>query len=491
MCTSELTSRQWIIFIMYCWGFFALGIFTSAPGPILPTLETQVHVPLAIISYIFSARAIGFVLGSMISGYVMDRYQKHLISSKNVAAITNAGVPYVHDVYSLSVLVTINGICFGNINTFGNVLLLTLFDTEISHDIDFDLIYATDFGLNVNTKFINSKQNERQELIEDEPSSYGSLSRNDLAEATSIRRAREEEKVGPYMQFLQAIYAVGGFLAPIIIQFSFQISGGYAYAFWFFTAMYIPPGVVLLFYPEPVRMSVITDRLKEIENVNRKKRSTCSVASQATELSEMEMDPVAKLKRGNKQFWSIWLCLGFATFLLWYVGAQVGYGMYVTTYAIDYLNASAADGRRLASANWAGLFVGRFVAVPLSHHMTALNMVRLDLLGIILGCIILFFSARWQYVVWISSVVVGFCMASVWPSMFVWAEKLIPVTGIFASIMVGGGSLGEFIIPALQGNIMAAFGPQYFNHVMLAMSIFLLANLLINQVIANRLAKFI
>eukprot|EP01083_Nonionella_stella_P207793 754537_1 len=68
---------------MYCWGFFALGIFTSAPGPILPSLMSQVNVSLATISYIFSARAIGFVIGSVVSGYVMDRYQKFLTSHEN------------------------------------------------------------------------------------------------------------------------------------------------------------------------------------------------------------------------------------------------------------------------------------------------------------------------------------------------------------------------------------------------------------------------
>eukprot|EP01084_Bolivina_argentea_P209133 356302_1 len=415
----KLTSRQWIIFIMYCWGFFALGIFTSAPGPILPTLQAQVNVDLAIISFIFSARAIGFVIGSMISGYVMDRYQKFLIAPESgttyllqkkqkihdylwslptwnwwplsahnvftisiiIAAITNAAIPYVSDVYSLAVLVSINGICFGNINTFGNVLLLTLFDTEISNDIDFDLVYSSDLQQatiavdTIGKDDKDKKDDERQGLIEEEeePSeSYGALSRNDPAEATMVRMVKQEERVGPFMQFLQAIYALGGFLAPIFIQISFEISGGYAYSFWFFTILYIPPGIVLLWYPEPVRMSVISERLQAIEKVNRSTRSLLSEG--ATDGGE-EDDPVAKLKASNKKFWGLWLVFGFAVFLLWYVGAQVGYGMYVTTYAIDYLNTSDAVGRYLASANWLGLFVGRFVAVPLSQRLSALNMV--------------------------------------------------------------------------------------------------------------------
>eukprot|EP01083_Nonionella_stella_P215541 775686_1 len=389
--SDKLTSRQWIIYTMYCWGSFALGIFTSA---ILPTLEAQVSVSLAEISFIFSARAIWFVIGSIISGYVMDRYQKFLTSPESgtkyllqrkqkihdylwslprwnwwplsahnvftistiIAAVTNAAVPYVSDVYSLAVLISINGICFGNINTFATTLLLSLFDTQISHDIDFDLIYDA----------VDNDDDERQGL-----KSYGSLSRNDPDEATRVRMAKQEGRVGPFMQFLHAIYALGGFLAPILIQISFEISGGYAYSFWLFSLLYIPPGIVLLWYPAPVRMSVISERLQAI------KKGDPSTRSLLSEIKGVEAeDPVAKLKAQNKKFWSMCLCFGFAALLLWYVGAQVGYGMYVTTYAIDYLSTSDAVGRYLASANWFGLFVGRFVAVPLSHKLSALNMVR-------------------------------------------------------------------------------------------------------------------
>jgi len=544
----RLTSRQWGVYLMYCWGFFALGIFTSAPGPILPTLMEQTNCSLAVISFIFSARAIGFVLGSIISGYVMDAYQKFLIvkqegdnatkfllqknqkiadylwtlpkwnwwpmSSHNVftislilASITNAAIPYVYDIYSLSILVIINGICFGNINTFGNVLLLTLFDTEISHELDFDVIYGADEqstadGGDADVDEVRADDNDEEEQlieVEESVSSYGSLDRDMAGETTIVRMKKQEERVGPFMQFLQAIYALGGLLAPIFIQISFDIGNTYSYAFWLFALLYLPPAFVLLFYPEPIRMSVVSDRLKEIQKV--KLRESMSGKSSGTRGGgadgdndsdqELENDVVEVYKRKQKAFYSKMLCLGFAIFLLWYVGAQVGYGMYITTYAMDYLSTSGAIGRYLASANWFGLFVGRFVAVPLSHLMSAFNMVCLDLVGMVIGCFLLFFTLDWSYMVWISSIMVGFFMASVWPCMFVWAERLIPVTGVFASLMVGGGSLGEFIIPALQGNIMAAFGSQYFNHVMFAMSLFLLVNLVINRIIAKRLANFL
>ena len=43
-------------------------------------------------------------------------------------------------------------------------------------------------------------------------------------------------------------------------------------------------------------------------------------------------------------------------------------------------------------ANWAGLFEGRFVAVPLSQHVSALNIVWIDPAGMAACTLLLFFS---------------------------------------------------------------------------------------------------
>merc|ERR1712223_1658861 len=117
----------------------------------------------------YSRQTIGFVFGSVWGGYVLDIYTKHLVSPENgttylikqnqsvnefllslpkwswwplsahnifsisliVSGILTALIPFASNAYFLGALVTINGICYGNINTFGNILLLALFDVEM------------------------------------------------------------------------------------------------------------------------------------------------------------------------------------------------------------------------------------------------------------------------------------------------------------------------------------------------------------------------
>lgn len=383
-----------------------MGLFMSSLGPILPNLMKQIDVSLGTVSLLFSAQTIGFVFGSVWGGYVLDIYTKHLVSPENgttylikqnqsvnefllslpkwswwplsahnifsisliVSGILTALIPFASNAYFLGVLVTINGICYGNINTFGNILLLALFDVEMTGDIDFDAIYAsverrlTEPMMRTGKKSIHSHEVEMSVSIGMKDTAafvttYGSTN----PQPATTKKSNKDQVVGPFMQCLLGIYALGGLLAPVLVQISIDLTGYYYPSFWLFSMLYIPPGVALIFHPQPIRMSLVCQRLKEIQGQNQfeSEQNQCN-------------DIVSDLETENKEFWSRCLIVGIALFLVWYSGAQIGFGAYITTYSTDYLNTSIATGRFLSSANWAGLFAGRCIAVPLSNKMSAL-----------------------------------------------------------------------------------------------------------------------
>src|SRR4029079_13862880 len=59
--------------ISYFLSFVALGLAIAALGPTLPGLAEQTHVPLDQISFLFTVRSFGFLLGSLASGRFFDR----------------------------------------------------------------------------------------------------------------------------------------------------------------------------------------------------------------------------------------------------------------------------------------------------------------------------------------------------------------------------------------------------------------------------------
>ena len=75
-----------------------------------------------------------------------------------------------------------------------------------------------------------------------------------------------------------------------------------------------------------------------------------------------------------------------------------------------------------------------------------------------LECIVfILFNDNVLYI-WIATGIYGFSMASPFPAIFLLAENTITVTGKLASFMVFGASIGEFVIPYVQGTVMDSMG---------------------------------
>src|SRR6185503_16463568 len=86
--TNQLTAA-------YSAAFIALGLTVGSLGPTLPALAEQTHVGLSAISYLFTARSLGFALGAVRAGKLFDsRPGNPLLAAMLVAmAVTMAAVP--------------------------------------------------------------------------------------------------------------------------------------------------------------------------------------------------------------------------------------------------------------------------------------------------------------------------------------------------------------------------------------------------------------
>ena len=63
----------------YFAAFIALGLSTGSLGPTLPGLAAQLNVGLGAISYLFTARSLGYVIGSVRSGSLFDNRPAHVV----------------------------------------------------------------------------------------------------------------------------------------------------------------------------------------------------------------------------------------------------------------------------------------------------------------------------------------------------------------------------------------------------------------------------
>jgi MFS transporter, FHS family, Na+ dependent glucose transporter 1 len=175
--------------IAYFSTFIGLGLISAVLGPTLPALAELTQSTFSQISIVFLLHSLGYFIGSLAGGHLLDRVSGHLamILALCAAVIMLAVIPITPYLWLLIGLVSVTGFARGIVDVGGNTLLVWV---------------------------------------------HG-------------------EKVGPYMNALHLFYGIGAFLAPVIIAQALSISGGVVWGFWGIALLLIPSIFQLSFTSEP------------------------------------------------------------------------------------------------------------------------------------------------------------------------------------------------------------------------------------------------
>ena len=175
--------------LAYYAAFIALGLAASMLGPSLPFLASQTRTQLSEISFLFTGRSLGYLLGSLQGGRLFDRLPGHpiLAGVLLVMALMMMLVPAIPVLWLLTGLLFVLGVAEGALDIGGNILLM----------------------------WVHRRQ------------------------------------VGPYMNGLHFFFGFGAFLAPIILAQAILQDGGIRWGFWGMALLMLPVAFWLLRLPSP------------------------------------------------------------------------------------------------------------------------------------------------------------------------------------------------------------------------------------------------
>jgi len=182
--------------IAYFSTFIGLGLISAVLGPTLPALAKLTQSTFSQISIVFLLHSLGYFIGSIVGGNLLDRVSGHLtmILALCVSMVLFVAIPLTPVLWLLIGIVLVTGFARGIIDVGGNTLLVWV----------------------------------------------------------------HAEKVGPFMNALHLFYGIGAFLAPVIIAQALSISGGVAWGFWAIAILLIPSILQLSITPEPSAPEKIT-----------------------------------------------------------------------------------------------------------------------------------------------------------------------------------------------------------------------------------------
>jgi FHS family Na+ dependent glucose MFS transporter 1 len=188
--SSAATPRShWPQTLGYYAAFIALGLIGSLLGPTLTNLAQHTNVRLDQISILFSGRALGYLLGSLLGGQLYDRRPGNPLMAGFLGLIflTVLLSPLIPVLWLLAAAMLLMGLGEGGLDVGGNTMLMWL----------------------------------------------------------------HREKVGPFMNGLHFAFGVGSFLTPIIISQMFLVSGDITWGYWLVALLLFPMIIWLLRIPSP------------------------------------------------------------------------------------------------------------------------------------------------------------------------------------------------------------------------------------------------
>jgi FHS family Na+ dependent glucose MFS transporter 1 len=175
--------------IAYYLAFIALGLTTASTGPALPYLAGQTGSLLSAVSFLFTTRSLGYMVGSLQGGRLYDRVRGHPVMAVALVgmAVMMAIVPLPTRLWLLTIVFLILGMSEGTLDVGGNTLLVWV----------------------------------------------------------------HRHRVGPWMNALHFFFGVGSLISPLILAQAVQASGGIGWGYWTVALLVLPVAAFLLYLPSP------------------------------------------------------------------------------------------------------------------------------------------------------------------------------------------------------------------------------------------------
>jgi fucose permease len=151
--------------------------------------------------------------------------------------------------------------------------------------------------------------------------------------------------------------------------------------------------------------------------------------------------------------------LTLALMLFLYVGLEIGFGGWATSFGIQGAHLDAGVAALVPATYWIAFTLSRLGAGLISRYVPGTWLVLGGALLAAVGALAIAFSAAAPVVLFAGAAVLGLGFGPIFPTAFGLATARYPtVTGAVSSIAILGGSLGGTVLPNIQGHLLVEGG---------------------------------
>jgi len=238
------------------------------------------------------------------------------------------------------------------------------------------------------------------------------------------------------MQALHFSYGVGNSISPLITAAVLSnTNGDVGPSFWANAAVIAPLILFPLALPSPKDSAATLEQIKS--NRLLLKEATCYIKFR---------EPIL-------------VCtIGLSLFMA--VGAEAGFGGWLSTYTILQDNKTDVFGSLITSAYWGAFTFGRFLGIFISKKLSSKSIILIDIILGLFSLIVIIFSKNNEIALWIGTIFYGLAVSTLFASAISLPPALdIPVSGQATSWFVVGSAGGETTITYVIGYCLSYYPP--------------------------------
>jgi MFS transporter, FHS family, Na+ dependent glucose transporter 1 len=232
---------------------------------------------------------------------------------------------------------------------------------------------------------------------------------------------------GPYMNALHFFFGIGAAISPLLVGQFILATGDIYWSYWTLAALMIPAILMLTIIKSP-----------QIRAETKQSNVSVSRAANRTGL--------------------IWLMV---IFFMFYVAVESNFGTYIVSYIQRLTDGNTtATAYEINSIYWGMLTLGRLLAIPIAARLKPRAIITINLAGAVIAISTILLFRQSLSAVWAGSIILGLAQASTFPTMLIFAEQQLKLTGRITSYFYLGISLSGMVIPWLiaqffEGNIFS------------------------------------
>ncbi|CAK8693872.1 unnamed protein product [Clavelina lepadiformis] len=378
------------------------GLFISIHGPTLLTLANNVDSSVSDVSWLFSGRSLGLLVGGLATGPIMRKVDNMLgfaITSLFLGGVIIA-TPWIVDLWLLVIVVMIGGISFGYLDAGMQALILQVWGEKNSRGLisgyHFTIAVGAFLAPIIAQPFLSQQEGD------------------DLCPSSGQLQPNNSWLTTPSMEVEETTISD---LGPNPVVWAYLICGVFLFVVFFI--------FVLL-------------RLCKIESKVRRGREGTVETRQEDSLKDLVL-----------------LFVLICAYYFFCVAGETSYSSYIYSISIcSKLQFSNSDGTLINSLFWIGFGLGRLSGVVVFRFLSPKHVILVDFVGIIASMtVVSIFGENTAEVTWAMTFFYGFFQATIYPGGVSWASQFTNMSGNYIFIFSAGQALGTMSLVPVGGII--------------------------------------